>query len=58
MLEILLIVVMGWSVLGVLVNLYEMGWSLVYMLRYPVDLLLAIASMAAGILVCRMLGLI
>lgn len=54
--EILLILVMGWAVVGVLVNLYEVGWSLVYLARHPVDLLLAISAMAGGVLVCRYLG--
>lgn len=43
----------GWTVLGVLVNAYEVGWSLVNLARYPVDLFLALAAMAMGVWVCH-----
>lgn len=54
--EIILLLIMGWAVVGVVVGIYEFGWSLLNLMRYPVEFVAAIISMAAGILICRYMG--
>lgn len=54
--EIILILIMGWAMIGVVVGVYELGWSFINLMRYPLEFIVAVISMAAGILICRYLG--
>ena len=58
MFVVILLVVMGWSVVGAIVNLSEVGWSLGYLAQNPLDLLVALAVMAGGVLLALHLGLV
>lgn len=44
-----MLAVLGFSALGILVNIYEVGWTLWYMRRWPVDILLMLMAAALGI---------
>jgi hypothetical protein len=44
-----MVAILGLSAAGVFVNLYEIGWTLKFMAKYPVDIVLTLGAAALGI---------
>lgn len=48
-----MLAILGWSVLGALISLYEVGWALWFARTAPWELFAAILGAALGLWVCN-----